>query len=180
MSIAGCYSLDKGVEYLGDANRTIDGIPCQRWCSQTPHSHEYTIPNKSWDDTIEEAGSLCRTPKTASVGYELWPWGFTLYPAIRWAYCYKEGYCSKCPNSCLHDILNACMYQLQILMFFHSMTRSTWPQKLDWYTLGKKGCYTPIKDNKTNVDRTFVFPLGWNWHDMDPWLFPNEIRHYLG
>ena len=48
------------------------------------------------------------------------------------------------------------------------------------YTLGKKGWYTPIEDNKTNVDRTFVFPLGWNWHDMDPWLFPNEIRHYLG
>ena len=49
-----------------------------------------------------------------------------------------------------------------------------------WYTLGKKGCYTPIEDNKTYVDRTFVLPLGWNWHDMDPWLFPNEIRHYLG
>ena len=48
------------------------------------------------------------------------------------------------------------------------------------YTLGKKGCYTPIEDNKTNVDRTFVFPLGWNWHDMYPWLFPNEIRLYLG
>ena len=48
------------------------------------------------------------------------------------------------------------------------------------YTLCKKGCYTPIEDNKTNVDRTFVFPLGWNWHDMDPWLFPNEIRHYHG
>ena len=28
------------------------------------------------------------------------------------------------------------------------------------YTLGKKVCYTPIEDNKTNVDRTFVFPLG--------------------
>ena len=48
------------------------------------------------------------------------------------------------------------------------------------YTLCKKGCYTPIEDNKTNVDQIFVFPLGWNWHDMDPWLFPNEIRHYLG
>ena len=48
------------------------------------------------------------------------------------------------------------------------------------YTLGKKGCYTPTEDNKTNVDQTFVFPLGWNWHDMDPWLFPNEIRHYFG
>ena len=48
------------------------------------------------------------------------------------------------------------------------------------YILGKKGCYTPIEDNKTNVDRTFVFLLGWNWHHMDPWLFPNEIRHSLG
>ena len=48
------------------------------------------------------------------------------------------------------------------------------------YTLGKKGCYTPIEDNKTNVDRTFVFLLGCNWHDMEPWLFLNEIRHYLG
>ena len=48
------------------------------------------------------------------------------------------------------------------------------------YTLGKKGCYSPIENNKTNVDRTFVFPLGWNWHDVYPWLFPNEIRHYLG
>ena len=50
----------------------------------------------------------------------------------------------------------------------------------DKYTFAKTGCYTPIEDNKTNVDRTFVFPLGSNWHDMDPWLFPNEIRHYLG
>ena len=25
-----------------------------------------------------------------------------------------------------------------------------------------------------------MFPLGWNWHDVDPWLFPNEIRQYLG
>ena len=44
----------------------------------------------------------------------------------------------------------------------------------------QKSCYTTIEDNKTNVDRFFVFPLGWNWHDMDPWLLPNEIRHYLG
>ena len=25
-----------------------------------------------------------------------------------------------------------------------------------------------------------MFTLGWNWHDMDTWLFPSEIRHYLG
>ena len=48
------------------------------------------------------------------------------------------------------------------------------------YTLGKNGCYTPIEDNKTNVDRTFVFPLGWNWHDMDPWVFPTKSDITLG
>ena len=59
------------------------------------------------------------------------------------------------------------------------LTQTNFNPSMNKYTLGKKGCYTPIEDNKTNVDRTFVFPLGWNWHDMDPWLFPNEIRHYL-
>ena len=60
------------------------------------------------------------------------------------------------------------------------VTNEVYDMRQSTYSLGKKGCYTPIEDNKTNVDRTFVFPLGWNWHDMDPWLFPNEIRHYLG
>ena len=41
-------------------------------------------------------------------------------------------------------------------------------------------CSNYTHDNKTNVDRTFVFPLGWKWHDMDRWLFLNDIRHYLG
>ena len=46
------------------------------------------------------------------------------------------------------------------------MDRSSWKcVSIESYTLGKKGCYTPIEDNKTNVDRTFVFPLGCNWHD---------------
>ena len=68
-----------------------------------------------------------------------------------------------------------------ITNMYFTITLTYWPQpSAPLYTLGKKGCYTPIEDNKTNVDRTFVFPLGWNWHDMDPWLFPNEIRHYLG
>ena len=55
--------------------------------------------------------------------------------------------------------------------------------KLGWAHIlhpWQKNCYTSIEDNKTNVDRTFVFPLGWNWQDMDPWVFPNEIRHCLG
>ena len=28
------------------------------------------------------------------------------------------------------------------------------------------------------MDRIFVLPLGWFWHEMYLWLFPNEIRPY--
>ena len=72
------------------------------------------------------------------------------------------------------------VFIFKVLVVFHGLSLKYIYIYIYLYTLGKKGCYTPIEDNKTNVDRTFVFPLGWNWHDMDPWLFPNEIRHYLG
>ena len=72
-----------------------------------------------------------------------------------------------------------CWQQLSSAGLHNQIAFSGYGQEVT-YTLGKKGCYTPIEDNKTNVDRTLVFPLGWNWHDMDPWLFPKEIRHYLG
>ena len=72
---------------------------------------------------------------------------------------------------------NQLSYLLENLQYRRSLSNSP---AFDNYTLGKKGCYIPIEDNKTNVDRTSVFSLGWNWHDMDQWLFPNEIRHYLG
>ena len=44
--------------------------------------------------------------------------------------------------------------------------------------LAKNGCYTPIEDNKTNVDRTFVFPLGCISSEI-PWeryLWPVVVR----
>ena len=69
---------------------------------------------------------------------------------------------------------------IHLLLQIYDLNDSLIPENSPMYILGKKCCYTPIEDNKTNVDRTFVFPYGWNWHDMDPWLFPNEIRHYLG
>ena len=50
----------------------------------------------------------------------------------------------------------------------------------NWDTLLGKCCYTPIWGNKTNVDRIFVLPVGWNWHEMYLWLLLTEIRHYLG
>ena len=53
------------------------------------------------------------------------------------------------------------------------------------YTLGKKGCYTPIEDNKTNVDRTVVFvhlaEIGMIWtRDCSPTKFDTTLgRHSM-
>ena len=71
------------------------------------------------------------------------------------AICFHGNHLKNVPGEGMHP---------HILLLLHS-----WQKRL----------LHPIEDNKTNVDRTFVFPLGWNWHDMDPWLFPNGIRHYL-
>ena len=102
------------------------------------------------------------------VSTEHWKWQkyFSIYRST-----WKHNFCTvslrnDCTPLCITLMANAFFLVEWILVIkIHS-----------W----QKGCYTPIEDNKTNVDRTFVFPLGWNWHDMDPWLFPNEIRHYLG
>ena len=44
----------------------------------------------------------------------------------------------------------------------------------------KKGCCTPIWGNTLDMNRVFVLPVDWNWHEMYLWLLPKEIRSYLG
>ena len=39
----GCqHKSTLGRTYRGEANTTVDGIPCQRWSDKEPHSHIYT------------------------------------------------------------------------------------------------------------------------------------------
>ena len=102
--ISGCHSLDNGIDYSGTANKTIGGISCQRWSSQTPHNHRLTDPHGFVDDTIEEAGSFCRNPTTWDVGS--WPWCYTMDPATRWDHCHREGYCSKFCCKCMYVCIN--------------------------------------------------------------------------
>ena len=37
-----------------------------------------------------------------------------------------------------------------------------------------------IWGNKIDMDRIFVLPVAWNWHEMYLWLLPNEVQSYLG
>jgi hypothetical protein len=69
-----CTYTPKGNEYSGTVSHTQTGIPCQRWDSQTPHSH----PNNE----LHMDENYCRNPDD-SAG----PWCYTQDPAIRWELC---------------------------------------------------------------------------------------------
>ena len=49
-----------GWAYGGTTSTTKSGLECQRWDSQTPHTHTWTDPNKFIDSTI--AHNYCRNP----------------------------------------------------------------------------------------------------------------------
>ncbi|CAH1791206.1 unnamed protein product [Owenia fusiformis] len=69
-----------GAGYVGEVSRTVNGIPCQRWDSQSPHSHGIaTVP----DDSLAAAENFCRNPDNESGG----PWCYTTDPNKRWEYC---------------------------------------------------------------------------------------------
>ena len=58
---------------------------------------------------------------------------------------------------------------------------SIWMQNVELrlYTLLEKCCCTLLWDNKIDMDRIFVLPVGWNWHEMYLWLLPDEIQPNL-
>lgn len=70
----------RGRFYLGKMNVTKHGLPCQRWDSQTPHSH--TAPPDIFPE-LEDAENYCRN----AGGEEERPWCFTTNSSIRWQHC---------------------------------------------------------------------------------------------
>ena len=93
-----CYRLGNGFDYQGNANLTIEGYPCQKWSSQYPTTHRYLNASLFVDNTLEEISSYCRNPrKISSLGYEKWPWCYTMNPLKRWNFCDigDFSYCGK-------------------------------------------------------------------------------------
>ena len=65
----GCQEKStKGRFYKGNANTTVDGIPCQKWSEKMPHNHSFT-------DVGDH--NFCRNPHEAS---ESQVWCFTTDP----------------------------------------------------------------------------------------------------
>nr|XP_055041447.1 apolipoprotein(a)-like isoform X4 [Misgurnus anguillicaudatus] len=68
-----------GEDYRGSISITESGYTCQRWDSQTPHSHLY-IPARLHEKDLEE--NYCRNPDGKPK-----PWCFTTNPSKRWEFC---------------------------------------------------------------------------------------------
>ena len=68
-----------GIHYNGTLNVTESGRTCQKWDSDTPHSHPITSLHRYY----LEDHNYCRNPE----GRGKRPWCYTMDPAVRWEYC---------------------------------------------------------------------------------------------
>ena len=82
---------------MGTLAETINGQTCQRWDSQTPHSHKYNNIANFPDASLSEAANYCRNPDNATGG----PWCYTTDPNKKWQYCDVK----VCPNGKFKQVL---------------------------------------------------------------------------
>lgn len=78
----------RGRFYQGKMNKTEDGLDCQRWDSQYPHTYQRP---PSFLPELQGAENYCRN----AGGEEPRPWCFTTNSSIRWRHCNVP----KCTNS---------------------------------------------------------------------------------
>ncbi|CAH1776938.1 unnamed protein product [Owenia fusiformis] len=78
-----CKATSKGREYVGTKSTTLKGHTCQRWDSQTPHSHTRNNPDNFPEKTLADAANYCRNPDGEPGG----PWCYTTNPGERFEYC---------------------------------------------------------------------------------------------
>ncbi|CAK8673207.1 unnamed protein product [Clavelina lepadiformis] len=65
---------DDGSNYRGWVAKTVSGITCQRWDSQSPHSHQVTSETNPDADL---RNNYCRTPDTGGNSPKGGPWCYT-------------------------------------------------------------------------------------------------------
>eukprot|EP00041_Stephanoeca_diplocostata_P000092 m.13349 g.13349 ORF g.13349 m.13349 type:complete len:1437 (+) comp10091_c0_seq3:247-4557(+) len=74
-----CSTADPDAYYVGPVNETVEGIPCQAWDAQFPHSHSFD-PESEPESHL--TGNACRDPDGEGC-----PWCYTTDPDTRWDCC---------------------------------------------------------------------------------------------
>jgi integrin beta 3 len=72
----------EGSSYVGSKNTTPSCLSCQRWDTQSPHTHTFTASDLP-DETLSDAGNMCRNPNQKADG----PWCYTTHSDTEWEYC---------------------------------------------------------------------------------------------
>lgn len=85
----------RGRFYQGKVNITKNGISCQKWEAQFPHTHD--SPPDIFPE-LKNSENFCRN----AGGEEKRPWCFTTNPTIRWQHCDIP----RCLNSTSEDLEN--------------------------------------------------------------------------
>jgi len=70
----------RGRYYQGYLNQTKSGLPCQKWDSDTPHSH--SRPPMVFPE-VQDSENFCRN----AGGEEPTPWCYTMDSGVRWQHC---------------------------------------------------------------------------------------------
>ncbi|XP_078665169.1 plasminogen-like [Branchiostoma floridae x Branchiostoma belcheri] len=84
--VCGCEAFKPGgSDYRGNVSVTMNGETCQRWDSDTPHSHRYRA-----EDYPELVENYCRNPGEE----EFTIWCYTVSPSTRWDWCIDP----RCPG----------------------------------------------------------------------------------
>ncbi|CAH1786986.1 unnamed protein product, partial [Owenia fusiformis] len=78
-----CKTSNLGGEYRGQKSTTVSGKTCQRWDSQSPHTHDRYLPAMFPDNSVADASNFCRNPDQSPEG----PWCFTTDPNKMWEWC---------------------------------------------------------------------------------------------
>jgi len=79
-----CKVDEAGYDYQGTISVTREGIACQAWSAQDPHSHSYDEDYMFVDGSVAAAGSFCRNPDDDESGG---PWCYTVESGTRWDHC---------------------------------------------------------------------------------------------
>ena len=87
-----CVSSAWGDDYIGEASRTISGIPCQDWAEQWPHAHSYddvryfadyvSDPQVELSDVVNH----CRNPAMSEY-VDAQPWCYTASEDVVKEFC---------------------------------------------------------------------------------------------